>query len=579
MSNPTNPSHKPALPPALGGAVGMARAWFSRLSRPAKILLFSTSALAALSVIFFAYEQSHEPYSVLFAQLEQDDATAMVAKLKEMKVPYRLEGGGSTIEVPDSKVADTRLELAGAGMPRGGGVGFESFDKMRLGATEFEQRVLYRRALEGELARTIGTLSSVQSARIHLVLAEKSVFVTRAEPASASIVLRLRPGRVLGPSEVAGIVHLTAASVPGLTAERIALVTTDGQMLKKPHPSVAEGASFEADADDDGSPQHTIESQLEDRVRSMLERVVGAGHVDVRVAAETDPAQIEHVEDHYDPARTALRSEEVSLERTGGVLEDTVAGVPGAESSLPMGGALSSAVAFTSPAKGDAGAPAKGDAGTLATGVASNAVASSPFRESHTRNYEVDHVSDKRVVHAGSLKRITVAVVLDGVARTEGGKTIDLPRDPAELEKLRALVRSAVGANDARGDVVTVDSAMFDTAHTPVEGEPSVVATAAVVKTWRSYRPAAIAAAVVLALAVGATAWAGRRRSTPPSPVLHALPSAAAPPTQLEAKKDTVDARAAATQRAAEDPATAALVIRAWLGATDTDTKPIASRA
>jgi flagellar M-ring protein FliF len=557
----------------------MARAWFSRLSRPAKILLFSTSALAALSVIFFAYEQSHEPYSVLFAQLEQDDATAMVAKLKEMKVPYRLEGGGSTIEVPDSKVADTRLELAGAGMPRGGGVGFESFDKMRLGATEFEQRVLYRRALEGELARTIGTLSSVQSARIHLVLAEKSVFVTRAEPASASIVLRLRPGRVLGPSEVAGIVHLTAASVPGLTAERIALVTTDGQMLKKPHPSVAEGASFEADADDDGSPQHTIESQLEDRVRSMLERVVGAGHVDVRVAAETDPAQIEHVEDHYDPARTALRSEEVSLERTGGVLEDTVAGVPGAESSLPMGGALSSAVAFTSPAKGDAGAPAKGDAGTLATGVASNAVASSPFRESHTRNYEVDHVSDKRVVHAGSLKRITVAVVLDGVARTEGGKTIDLPRDPAELEKLRALVRSAVGANDARGDVVTVDSAMFDTAHTPVEGEPSVVATAAVVKTWRSYRPAAIAAAVVLALAVGATAWAGRRRSTPPSPVLHALPSAAAPPTQLEAKKDTVDARAAATQRAAEDPATAALVIRAWLGATDTDTKPIASRA
>jgi flagellar M-ring protein FliF len=578
VSNPTNPPYKPALPPALGGAVGVARAWFSRLSRPARILLFSTSALAALSVAFFAYQQTHEPYSVLFAQLEQDDATAMVAKLKEMKVPYRLDSGGSTIEVPDSKVADTRLELAGAGMPRGGGVGFESFDKMRLGATEFEQRVLYRRALEGELARTIGTLSSVQSARIHLVLAEKSVFVTRAEPASASIVLRLRPGRVLGPSEVAGIVHLTAASVPGLTAERIALVTTDGQMLKKPHPSAAEGASFEADADD-GSPQHTIESQLEDRVRSMLERVVGAGHVDVRVAAETDPAQIEHVEDHYDPARTALRSEEVSLERAGGVLEDTVAGVPGAESSLPMGGALSTALASTSPAKGDAGAPAKGDAGAPATGVASNAVASSPFRESHTRNYEVDHVSDKRVVHAGSLKRITVAVVLDGVARTEGGKTIELPRDPAELEKLRALVRSAVGASDARGDVVTVDSAMFDTAHTPVEGEASVVAPAAVVKTWRSYRPAALAAAVVLALAVGATAWAGRRRPTPPSPVLHALPSTAAPATQLEAKKDNVDARAAATQRAAEDPATAALVIRAWLGATDADTKPIASRA
>jgi flagellar M-ring protein FliF len=541
-------------------------------------LLVSTTVLAALSAIIVTYRQTHEPYSVLFANLEQDDASAMVTKLKEMKVPYRLEGGGSTIEVPDSKVADARLELASAGMPRGGGVGFESFDKMRLGATEFEQRVLYRRALEGELARTIGTLSSVQSARIHLVLAEKSVFVTRAEPASASIVLRLRPGRVLGPSEVAGIVHLTAASVPGLTAERIALVTTDGQMLKKPHPSAAEGASLEADADD-GSPQRTIESQLEDRVRSMLERVVGAGHVDVRVAAETDPAQIEHVEDHYDPTRTALRSEEVSLERTGGVLEDTVAGVPGAESSLPMGGVLSAAVASPSPAKGDAGAPAKGDAGAPATGVASNAAASTPFRESHTRNYEVDHVSDRRVVHAGSLKRITVAVVLDGVARTEGGKTFTAPRDPAELEKLGALVRSAVGASDARGDVVTVDSALFDTTHEPVEAEPIPVAQASVAKNWRSYRPAAIAAALLLVLALGATAWASRRRPTPPGALLQALPSAAAPPTQLEARKDTVDVRTAATQRAAEDPATAALVIRAWLGATDADTKPVPSRA
>jgi flagellar M-ring protein FliF len=568
-----NPPKKAAPPTPIGVALGAVRGWFERLSKPARVLLFSTTATAILLGSFFAYKETHEPYAVLFAQLEPDDAAGIVTKLKEMKLAYRLEGGGSTIEVPESKVSDARLELASAGMPRGGGVGFESFDKMRLGATEFEQRVLYRRALEGELSRTIGTLSSVQSARVHLVLPEKSVFVTRAEPATASIVLRLRSGRVLGASEIAGIVHLTAASVPGLTAERIALVTTEGQMLKKPRTGASEGSPSESEGDE-GSQQRTIETQLEDRVRSMLERVVGPGHVDVRVAAETEPARIEHTEDHYDPARTTLRSEEISTERQGGGMEDTVAGVPGAESNLPIGGALPAAVAS---AVASAVATTKGDAGApIAAPAAASGMASQPFRESRTRNYEVDHVSEKRFVSAGSLKRIAVAVVLDGVPRTEGGKTFLAPREHAEIEKLAALVRSAVGANDARGDVVTVDSALFEPTHDAADAEPLPLATSAL-RTWRSYLPAAIAAALLVVVAGGATVWGRRRAPSIPAEVVPALASATSP-LQLEPKKDNRDLREAATQRAAEDPATAALVLRAWLGTNEGEAKPMASR-
>jgi flagellar basal-body M-ring protein/flagellar hook-basal body protein fliF len=410
------------FPAPVAAVFAKTSSWFRALSKATRILFVSTGVLAAVFVSYLGYRQTHEPYAVLFGQLEQDDAGAIVAKLKELNAPYRLGVGGSTIEVPESRVGELRLELASSGMPRGGGVGFESFDKMKLGATEFEQRVLYRRALEGELARTIGTLAAVQSARVHLVLPEKSVFIARAEPASASIVLRLRTGRALGPSEVSGIVHLTAASVAGLAADRVALLTTDGEMLRKPRD--ASDGTAQASEEDQGSRQHTIEVQLEERARLMLEKVVGPGHVDVRVTAELDPARVERVEEHYDPGKTVLRSEESSVERTGGGLDESVAGVPGAESNLPNGSAPAAGLIppIMAAAKGDAGAP-------KALAAVAKGASDQPFRESHTRNYEVDHVSEKRFMEPGTLKRVAVAVVVDGVPHTENGQTTIVPRD------------------------------------------------------------------------------------------------------------------------------------------------------
>ncbi len=594
MSNPPATPAAPSaslafLPPPVRAVVEKGRAWWEGLSRPARILMVSTTVMAAVIIGFVGYSQTHEPYAVLFAQLDQEDAAATVAKLKEMKAPYQLEAGSSTILVPESKVADLRLELASAGVLRGGGVGFESFDKMKLGATEFEQHVLYRRALEGELSRTIGSIAAVQSARVHLVLPEKSVFVTRAEPASASVVLKLRAGRTLGPSEVAGIVHLTASSVSGLTADKIAVVTTEGEMLKKPRP---DGAAAGTD-DDRLAEQRTTETQLEERARAMLERVVGVGHVDVRVTAELDSARTERTEDHYEPTRTALRSEESSTERASGAngVDDSVAGVPGAESNVPGGSAPATKQATAAtpiPATAglmDGGAPVA----AAAPAPANSAIAAGSVRESHTRNFEVDHVSEKRFTGPGGLKRLAVAVVLDGVPHYENGMKTMVPRDHAEIERLTALVRSAVGANDNRGDSITVDSVPFEDTKVVDEAPPPPVSALA---RFSGLSPkvrygilggAGFLTLLATALTVRSIRAAARRRREKIAEEVQARAIAALPApvildAQLDTKIPTIDLRAAALERAAADPATTALVLRAWLGATDSaEPKPLAT--
>ncbi len=550
----------PALPRPVLHAISRTKAWFLALSRPARVLLTSTVALALLFGLAVTYEKASEPWAPLFSQLDREDASTIVAKLKEMKIPYRVEADGTTVEVPESKARELRLELAGAGLPRGGGVGFESFDKMRLGATEFEQRVLYRRALEGELARTIGTLAAVESVRVHLVLPERSVFVSRSEPASASIVLRLRQGRVLGPSEVAGVVHLVASAVPGLEADRVALVTTEGTMLHRPRGAAGADSEAAGDEPDAHMAARTYETALEDRVRTMLERVVGPGHADVRVTADLDPSRVERLEEHFDPTRSSLRSEEQSIERASGEADDTVAGVPGAESNLPGGAARGSSAAAS------------------ASASSSGAPESPPpaVRESHTRNYEIDHVTEKRTTVSGALRRLTIAVMLDGTKSDQG--VVERPR--AELDRLAQLVRSAAGASEVRGDMVTVESMPFARPETPDLVEPPVAPRSPtkldLAKRWGPYAAAALFALVLLVVVM-------RRRTPAVAPALadsqlaagetaaSHLPGVPAAP-QLEpapvAALDMGDLRARAHSRAGEDPATAALVLRSWLGTT-----------
>jgi flagellar M-ring protein FliF len=318
----------------------------------------------------------------------------------------------------------------------------------------------------------------------------------------------------------------------------VTLATTDGALLKRPR-SASEGGAETGLADDQLAEVRALEASLEERARTMLERVVGAGHVDVRVAADMDFARVEHTEDHFKPRDPILRSEELMVEKTGAA-ENNVAGVPGAESNLPTGDA-----------------PEEGDAPAGAAGV---------LRRQHTRNFEVDRVTERRVRQAGVVKRLTVAVVVDGVSTTdESGAVTVQARDEAELEKLEALVRSAVGADDNRQDVVTLQSMSFVSAPVADGGLISPVAATPLEKA-KPYLPFVAAGGVFLAL-VTATMLTRRRRSTVTAVEL--LPSGELKRENELLSEDApllLKARDEALRRASEDPATAALVVRHWLG-------------
>lgn len=522
-----------------------AMARLTDLSRPVKILIGSTLVVIALFVGWLAWRSSNEPFVVLFSDLTEEDSSGVVAKLKELKVPYRVAEGGR-VSVPESRVHELRLEIAGAGLRKGGAIGFESFDKPRLGATEFEQKVLYRRALEGELVRTISSISSIVSARVHIVSPERSVLLSRREPGSASVVVKLAPGRELDSREVAAIVNLVAAAVPGLSRDHVALATTDGVLLKKPR---AEGSEAgESAADDSAAETRAFELELEARARAIVERIVGEGHADVRVSAELDFSRVERSEDRYQPDKRALRSEELSVEKQSDAVGDRVAGVPGAESNLP-----------TEEGDEDATEDPERTRGVL--------------RHQHTRNFEVDHVVEKTINQVGRVKRLSVAVLVDGVPSEDGSAMVE--RDPRDIERLSALVRGAIGIDAARADVLTVDSIPFALPATPVD-EPVDAAAAPAPpprEAWKKWAPYGAAAAGALLLLVVVLALR-RRRSRRAAIETARLIAATAPPVQIEATPlvALADKREQARRKADEDPATAALVIRHWLGGADEST-------
>lgn len=532
------------------------------LPRPIVILVASALAVGLVLSVWLGAAPMMEDYTVLYSELEGGDASAIVEELKKKNVPYRLSGEGKTIEVRKSEVYELRLEMAAKGIPQGGQLGFESFRDMRLGATEFEQQVTYRTAMEGELAKTIATVKQVQSARVHLVLPKKSVFSTKSQPATASVVLRLRGGERLSPGEVKGIVHLVASAVESLGPDQVTLVTTDGEMLHRPR---AEGEEANALGDEGELEEgRRYEQRLEDNARAMLERVLGPGHVDVRVRAELSTARVERKTENYDPKTTSLRSEHLVVERaTGAKLpEDTVAGVPGAESNLPTG-----------------------DAVPAASEAASDKLEEGALRHTHTRNWEVDKIEERRVSVSRDVKRLTVAVVVDGAEQVVDGKTIYSPRSAEDVERLSQLVRRAVGYDEKRGDEVTVESVAFFS--DPVDAAPAAPPELLPIpEKFQKWVPLAKYGAIALAVLVAGLILRrklNKRRAeaeaTEAAKVieLNAAPAAA----QLEAPaieqdkllEEKVDAkamleehRASAIESAQTDPATAALIIRRWLG-------------
>ena len=517
------------------------------------LVFFTTAVLIGVSLLSVLGSREH--YSTLYSELSTEDAAQIVEKLKTQQVPYQLAVNGTQILVPEEKVAGLRLELAAGGLPRGGSVGFEIFDRSRIGATEFEQNINLRRALEGELARSVMSVDGVKGARVHLVLPEHRLFASREESASASVVVKLTNSANFGRREVAAVVYLVSMAVPGLSKDRVSVVSTEGLTLHRPNSDASGGGDL---AGEGAEQSRLIASQLEGDAQAQLERVVGPGNADVRVNVELNPAAKERTEELYEPAKTALRSEHV-VQESNGAGEAGVAGVPGAKTNLPD--AKEGENAEATPATGGGG-----------------------VRRSQTRNWEVQRITQKTTTPPGEIRRLSVAVVLNGRYEKRGEKSVFVPRSPDEVLALSSIVKHAVGFNAERGDDVELRAVQFArldagddaTVLDPlakyrrylsfaVAGLVAVVLLASIIMAWRRSKAKQAKEALALAAAVSNEGQLGGLIMGSPEAAQLGADQAARTLLLEDAPPASDEIRARALELAAKDPASAAVVLRRWL--------------
>jgi flagellar M-ring protein FliF len=393
------------------------------------VVILSVALFSLLIVV-----ANRTDYRPLFSNLTSEDAGEIVKNLKEQKIPYRLESDGKAILVPADKVYDLRLSLASDGIPQGGGVGFEIFDRKNFGMTEFVQKLNYQRALQGELSRTISQLAGVEMARVHLAIPEKSLFMDEEKHPTASVVLKLKSARALRESEVQGVIHLVASSIEGMDPEKVTVLDSRGKILSKTGNSDANGKMTTAMLE----MQRTYEKAVEERLQSLLDKAVGAGKSVARVNAVFNFNQVEKFEERYDPEATVVRSEQRTEEKNGAT--STASGIPGVQSNTGK-----AAAALPSP--------------TVNQGSKSD----------ETMNYEISRSTARIIEPVGALTKISLAIMVDGkyegTAGAEGAaKQRYIPRSAEELQKIESLVKSAIGFNSERGDQVTVANIPFQEA-------------------------------------------------------------------------------------------------------------------
>jgi flagellar M-ring protein FliF len=532
------------------------------LSSPAhrKGLLIGVVFLVSLAGFgSLIYWNSTPDYQVLFSNLTQEDAGEMVSKLKEKKIPFQLSGTGTSIMVPKEKVYDTRLALTAEGLPKGGGIGFEVFDRSNLGATDFVQKLNYQRAIQGELSRTIRQIREVEQARVHVVTPKESLFVDEQKKPTASVFLKTRSGMSLSPAQVEGIVHLVASAVEGLDPGQITVVDTSGRILSKRNDTSLVGQLSTSQLE----YQRNLEEGYKRKIQGMLEEVLGLNKAIARVSADMDFQQVQITEERFDPT-TVLRSEQKSAERSS-----MVSGMkPGAEAKAEK---------TTEPAAAPKGKSRPGSEG----GGKPASAAPVPFQENQSdrqneiRNYEISKVNKQIKNPVGSIKKLSVAVIVDGTykdaAETKGGKTRQfIPRTSEEMEKFENLVKTAMGFDTDRGDQLEVINLPFNWVQMeeeikPVSGIP-----------WKEYILLAYKPAVSLLLAAmfiffvvrpllkkkGSSPVEGMLLGERPAP---ALPMESAPAAIQAAAMKTLDSREQTLHLAQGNPTRTAGIVKAWL--------------
>jgi flagellar M-ring protein FliF len=427
-------------------------AGLSRLDRAQKIKM-GLGAFGLLAIALALFFMGRQPdWKVLYNNLGDKDGGAIIAQLTTMNVPYKYTEGGGAIMVPADKVHDTRLRLASQGLPKGTVSGFELMEANRFGMTQFQERLTFQRGLEGELTRSIQSLSSVQAARVHLALPNQNGFFREQQKPSASVLLTLHPGRTLDKAQIAGIVHLVASSVPEMNPKAVSVVDDAGTLLSATPEGQAQGA-------DTQKLQYVqqLEQLYTRRILDMIEPLVGAGNVKAQVSADIDFSLAESTSEQHRPNQGgepgAVRSQQIVED--GSPAQAQPAGVPGATTNQP-------------PATGTA--PINGAAAPL--GVASNADKAGTMRKESVINYEIDKTVRTVREASGTVKRLTAAVVVNHRSVTDkAGKVITTAIPPEQLEQMTALVRETIGFNKERGDSVNVVNAVFNIPP-PVEEVP-----------------------------------------------------------------------------------------------------------
>jgi len=493
---------------------------------PSQRLGIAAFALICVGLLALVTTIARRPrFGVLYANLQQEDASEVVKRLRDLKAPYRVTGAG-TIEAPANRVDELRLDLAADGLPSGGQTGFELFDKTRIGMSEFGEQLNYQRALQGELARTIAHLDSVEQARVHISIPRERLYENEREKPTASVVLKLRGGSGLTSAQVASVVHLVSGAVGGLAPEAVTILDTRGRLLWSADDSASGGMGMSA-ASNQLQLQRDYEHEVEEAVQSMLDAVIGPGKSMVRASATLDFERVESERETYQPTAGGsgvLQSRHETKETYHGLAEPGAAGIPGVSSNS----ATPPAIARTQPR------------------------ADQYERSDSSAEYRVSRQVERTLRPPGQLKRLSVAVFVDEKAKT--GKP----------DELRSAVAAAAGLDPGRGDTVVISQAPFEPIPADEKGSRAFAARDFYYSVGRD-----LAAIALMALFLRFVAGLVRRRA----PIQAAEATSGGLVSGSEIPKHQPPASAVPQPGAAPagyDPEKAAAVLHDWLSSDQT---------
>lgn len=530
--------------------------------RPWLLLIGIAGAVAAGVAVMLWWQGPN--WSLLYGNLETNDAGQVVQALQTAGIKYKLSDDTGAVMVPADQVHAARLKLAAQGLPEGSSSGLDLINKdSGIGVSQFMENARYQYALETELARTISSLRSVAAARIHLAITQQSAFVRDRHPVSASVFLQLRPGGRLEAEQVQAIIHLVASSIPDLAADQVTVVDQQGRLLSAP------GSAQSALQTEQFAAAQRIEDSYVQRIEQLLVPLVGAGKVRAQVTVDLETNENEESHEEYKPDSAVVRSEQTS-EQTG-VGAAGAGGVPGALTNQPPAGGTVAAATPASPQSGNTNAPPGTTTGAPAAAVAAAAVAGDAVNKQATRNFEINRTLSYTRQPGGRIKRVTVAVLLDNVAKVSAdGKPSAQALSAAQIDNITKLVKSTVGFDETRGDNVSVVNEAFHTDSSELKPES--------VPLWQ--RPMvqdvtrlALGALLLLAIALGVLRPMIRNLTA--QTMTPALGGAAGGPAQAESgpaasggaptlayEQQVVQAKTLVTQ----DPKRVAQVVKTWVG-------------